>query len=616
MLFVCFVPSYTHIMMSHPRQSLRGLPSPCRRSSVLTVTWVALLFLFATTLPVTAQDDGNTTVPTVAPSFTAPTVTPSTVVSPSSVPSETPTSQPTAVVTLQAEVVLGLVNVTTPMSPVHRDYFAPQLAKYLETSIRSTLAPALGTRWIGTLQAQLLRLDGLPTVQEALGRGETSGATRRRTLHKHGNHHDNHHLKQQHQQQQRRNLQGTTVSAPLATRTLITATQSTASGGPLLSSTVLQLYVQDVLERDSAQAFLQQLVQSTSSPTLLVYFDKIRSMVVYPPEAVITEGDGGGATPSSQDDKNNNDDDDDDDDGFFTLWAIVGIAAGVGVILLAIAATMLCVMQPETVLNSRRSNTARPPSSNEAFSNSPTAPKESSSAADSKRRGRNMDYQEEDGDSPAKQPTTAAAAAAVDDDNSTYFANASVLNPPTVTPYDADNQSYAYSLEPGQMDNQTVETGTASYRPSRTTSQSNRATSTRASRFATAAAASNSTSPTRRRRTNRENDGAAAAADNNNNDDDEEEVNAFSRRGMVTRQLQAPPGKLGIIVDTSLEGPVVHRVNENSPLFGKIFQGDIITSINNIDTRAMKASAITQIMMRTAHEPRVLTVASDDLALK
>ena len=595
--------------MSHPRQSLRGLPSPCRRSSVLTVTRVALLCLFATTVPVTAQDDGNTTVPTVAPSFTAPTVTPATVVSPSSVPSETPTSQPTAVVILQAEVVLGLVNVTTPMSPVHRDYFAPQLAKYLETSIRSTLAPALGTRWMGTLQAQLLRLDGLPTVQEALGRGETSGATRRRTLHKHGNHHDNHHLKQQHQQQQRRNLQGTTVSAPLATRTLITATQSTASGGPLLSSTVLQLYVQDVLERDSAQAFLQQLVQSTSSPTLLVYFDKIRSMVVYPPEAVITEGDGGGATPSSQDDKNNNDD---DDDGFFTLWAIVGIAAGVGVILLAIAATMLCVMQPETVLNSRRSNTARPPSPNEAFSNSPTVPKESSSAADSKRPGRNMDHQEEDGDSPAKQPTTAAAATAVDDDNSTYFANASVLNPPTVTPYDADNQSYAYSLEPGPMDNQTVETGTASYRPSRTTSQSNRATT--ASRSAIATAASNSTSPARRRRTNRENDGAAAA--DNNDDDDEEEVNAFSRRGMVTRQLQAPPGKLGIIIDTSLEGPVVHRVNENSPLFGKIFQGDIITSINNIDTRAMKASAITQIMMRTAHEPRVLTVASDDLALK
>lgn len=67
------------------------------------------------------------------------------------------------------------------------------------------------------------------------------------------------------------------------------------------------------------------------------------------------------------------------------------------------------------------------------------------------------------------------------------------------------------------------------------------------------------------------------------------------------------------MIDTTLDGPVIHRVNENSPLKGYIFPGDIIVAVNNIDTRAMSAQAITSLMARTSQRRRMLTVLSADV---
>ena len=84
------------------------------------------------------------------------------------------------------------------------------------------------------------------------------------------------------------------------------------------------------------------------------------------------------------------------------------------------------------------------------------------------------------------------------------------------------------------------------------------------------------------------------------------------RQNMVSRTVIAPPGKLGIVIDTTLEGPVVHKVNPQSPLEGTLFPGDIIVAIDDVDTRAMSASAITALMVRTANLRRKLTVLSED----
>jgi hypothetical protein len=80
----------------------------------------------------------------------------------------------------------------------------------------------------------------------------------------------------------------------------------------------------------------------------------------------------------------------------------------------------------------------------------------------------------------------------------------------------------------------------------------------------------------------------------------------------ITREVIAPPGKLGIVIDTTIQGPVVHKVNKNSPLQGILFPGDIITAIDSTDTRSMTASAITALMVQTANQQRRLTVVTDE----
>jgi hypothetical protein len=80
---------------------------------------------------------------------------------------------------------------------------------------------------------------------------------------------------------------------------------------------------------------------------------------------------------------------------------------------------------------------------------------------------------------------------------------------------------------------------------------------------------------------------------------------------LVTRVVVAPPGKLGIIIDTTVEGPVVHKINPGSALEGQLSPGEIIVAIDDVGTRAMSASAITALMVKTANKQRNLTVASN-----
>jgi hypothetical protein len=84
---------------------------------------------------------------------------------------------------------------------------------------------------------------------------------------------------------------------------------------------------------------------------------------------------------------------------------------------------------------------------------------------------------------------------------------------------------------------------------------------------------------------------------------------------LVTRTVMAPPGKLGILIDTTGDGKVVHKVNPQSPLEDLIFLGDIIFDIDDVDTRAMLAPDIIALMVRTAHLWRKLIVLSKDLPL-
>ena len=78
----------------------------------------------------------------------------------------------------------------------------------------------------------------------------------------------------------------------------------------------------------------------------------------------------------------------------------------------------------------------------------------------------------------------------------------------------------------------------------------------------------------------------------------------------VVRTCQAPAGKLGIIIDTTKYGPVVHEVKAGSPLDGVIFKGDRIIGIDDIDTTKLSATKVTKIMAEKCNEERKLVVAS------
>ena len=67
----------------------------------------------------------------------------------------------------------------------------------------------------------------------------------------------------------------------------------------------------------------------------------------------------------------------------------------------------------------------------------------------------------------------------------------------------------------------------------------------------------------------------------------------------IRLDIIAPPGKLGIIIDTCSEGPIVHSVKPNSPLDGLIFKGDLVIAVDDEDTREWSAHYLTKLMVST-----------------
>jgi len=69
-------------------------------------------------------------------------------------------------------------------------------------------------------------------------------------------------------------------------------------------------------------------------------------------------------------------------------------------------------------------------------------------------------------------------------------------------------------------------------------------------------------------------------------------------------EYYAPPGKLGVAVDTYNGFPVVHKVKPGSPLDGVLNHMDRIISIDETDVSSMTASEVTRIMVLRMTQPR------------
>jgi hypothetical protein len=77
---------------------------------------------------------------------------------------------------------------------------------------------------------------------------------------------------------------------------------------------------------------------------------------------------------------------------------------------------------------------------------------------------------------------------------------------------------------------------------------------------------------------------------------------------IVCKDCFAPPGKLHIVIHSTKDGPAVHTVKEGSSLEGEIFPGDLIISVDNVDTRSFTAEQVMKMMATKGGKERKITV--------
>lgn len=111
-----------------------------------------------------------------------------------------------------------------------------------------------------------------------------------------------------------------------------------------------------------------------------------------------------------------------------------------------------------------------------------------------------------------------------------------------------------------------------------------------------------------------DNDGFASAPSHDESHDGEEDPTVSTGQNnsvmssIVCRDCFAPPGKLHIVIHSTKDGPAVHTVKEGSSLEGHIFPGDLIISVDNVDTRSFTAEQVMKMMASKGDKERKITV--------
>ena len=77
---------------------------------------------------------------------------------------------------------------------------------------------------------------------------------------------------------------------------------------------------------------------------------------------------------------------------------------------------------------------------------------------------------------------------------------------------------------------------------------------------------------------------------------------------IVCRDCFAPPGKLRIVIHSTKDGPAIHTVKAGSSLTGHVFPGDLIISVDDVDTRSFTAEQVMKMMTARNKYQRKITV--------
>lgn len=84
-------------------------------------------------------------------------------------------------------------------------------------------------------------------------------------------------------------------------------------------------------------------------------------------------------------------------------------------------------------------------------------------------------------------------------------------------------------------------------------------------------------------------------------------ISAMSRKDKLF-DVNAPPGPLGIIIDTTPDGPMIHSLKPTSQLLGLVNPGDLIVGLDGVDTRNMTAATFTRLMAKRSQGERQMTL--------
>jgi hypothetical protein len=77
----------------------------------------------------------------------------------------------------------------------------------------------------------------------------------------------------------------------------------------------------------------------------------------------------------------------------------------------------------------------------------------------------------------------------------------------------------------------------------------------------------------------------------------------------ITFEHNCPPGPLGLIIDTTTSGPMIHSVKPTSVLLDILMPGDILIALDDRNTRMMTAPLITSLMAsKSQQRHRKLTI--------
>ena len=84
--------------------------------------------------------------------------------------------------------------------------------------------------------------------------------------------------------------------------------------------------------------------------------------------------------------------------------------------------------------------------------------------------------------------------------------------------------------------------------------------------------------------------------------------NASVREELI--DIYAPPGKLGVVIDTPDDGaPVVHAVKDSSVIADKLQVGDKLVAVDDEDVRSMTAIKVSKLISRkSANASRKLSI--------